>query len=259
MFFHVVALVSRILFSRSFIWDDCYQSPQAALRLLGTALHTSKDLAVSPRMLPYELILADASAFLLGRLCSHLLACARRALPATCTNWIVVCSDFPHPYGRDRAAQRKYYSVFDKIGNTYRISKKKTVMKNVLLLKNNIVFVNFHIGSADYSGLILPISSVHAEETFMFLVPYNDSNTWEGESRSIDNLGFIPLTFTPLFEVLGIKHRKNIPSHIKHFHELQNWFLMTYDIPLVDMEKFDDRDGNVWIELSEKYLKFSKE
>ena len=50
-----------------------------------TALHAGKDLAVSPPTSPPGLIRkADASAFRLGRLCSHLSRhVERRALPAT--------------------------------------------------------------------------------------------------------------------------------------------------------------------------------
>ena len=52
-----------------------------------TALHTSKDLAVSTLLLPKELFLKEESiAFLRRRLCSHLVVCTRRELPATYTN-----------------------------------------------------------------------------------------------------------------------------------------------------------------------------
>ncbi len=51
----------------------------------GTALHPSKDLAVSPLVLPRGLIRfkADASFFRQKRLCSHLAPCGGRELPAT--------------------------------------------------------------------------------------------------------------------------------------------------------------------------------
>ena len=50
-----------------------------------TALHPSKDLAVSPPTLPWGLIRfkADASFFRPKRLCSHLAPCGGRGLPAT--------------------------------------------------------------------------------------------------------------------------------------------------------------------------------
>ncbi len=48
-----------------------------------TALHSSKDLAVSPPVLPQGLTPKGSLHFRSGRLCSHLWDCSRRALPAT--------------------------------------------------------------------------------------------------------------------------------------------------------------------------------
>lgn len=51
-----------------------------------TVLHMSKDLAVSPSVLLQKLSPKGSIVFLRWRLCSHLVACARWVLPATCTN-----------------------------------------------------------------------------------------------------------------------------------------------------------------------------
>ncbi len=84
--FHIAcfsAPISRVLYCRSngmqrysFIWDDCHQSPQAALSSVhvaqtSTALHAGRNFAVAPFLFPKRLILADAVASQRGRLCSH--------------------------------------------------------------------------------------------------------------------------------------------------------------------------------------------
>lgn len=63
----------------------------------GTALHTGKDLAVSPHIFLYELLPKELLCFRSGRLCSHLATYVGRALPATLLQTMVacVCSDFP--------------------------------------------------------------------------------------------------------------------------------------------------------------------
>lgn len=90
-----VPSLSRI--GQLFIWDCCYQQPQAALHSHavmfsnfknsaarpGTALHASRNFAVAPDMFPYRLILADFLASRLGRLCSHPYPRGRWGLPIT--------------------------------------------------------------------------------------------------------------------------------------------------------------------------------
>lgn len=67
----------------------------------GTALHRGKDFAVSPFVLLQKLSLQGCRLlrfFRLERLCSHLLRCRRRALPATIPirpKADSLCSDFP--------------------------------------------------------------------------------------------------------------------------------------------------------------------
>ena len=71
---------------RPSIWDDCYQSPRAALHLTfvrDTALHWGKDFAVS--FMPRDMHALQESTVPFGtrRFCSHLAHYCGRALPAT--------------------------------------------------------------------------------------------------------------------------------------------------------------------------------
>lgn len=50
---------------------------------LGTALHSGKDLAVSPHTFPHKLLPKESLFFRSGRLCSHLVGCPRWELPTT--------------------------------------------------------------------------------------------------------------------------------------------------------------------------------
>lgn len=60
-----------------------------------TALHWGKGLAVSSLRCRRGDPRGTPAPFGAWRFCSHLVRCRRRALPATCTNQMVQCSDFP--------------------------------------------------------------------------------------------------------------------------------------------------------------------
>lgn len=124
----------------------------------------------------------------------------------------------------------------------------------IMLFENNIVNTRI-MGAPTYGALILPISEIHSTSA-SFWVPYDDSNTWENETHSIEHLTFIPLDFKELFTALGIEKPKNIPPHIKYFNELQNWYFFVHGKPFVDIEKLYDKDGDLWIELSKEFRKF---
>ncbi len=102
--------ISRVLFS-SFRQSDRYLSRSEVtiglerFRLWpkpeNTILHTCKDLAVSPLLLPIGFILIYirmSDPFGPRRLCSHLGYCYRWVLPTTLpASSTDMCPDFPHP------------------------------------------------------------------------------------------------------------------------------------------------------------------
>lgn len=127
-------------------------------------------------------------------------------------------------------------------------------MNELVLIKNNLVYTRIS-GAETYGALILPIDSIRGDSA-VFLVPYNDSDTWESESHGIGRMTFIPLDFKKVFEMLETVLPENVPSHIKYFHELQNWYFFAHGKPFVDIEKLDDKDGDLWIELSKEFRNF---
>lgn len=123
-----------------------------------------------------------------------------------------------------------------------------------MLFENNLVHPRI-MGDPEYGALILPISEVCSCGA-RFWVPYKSTNSWESETRSIERISFIPIEFKDLLTMLEVELPKNVPSHIMYFHELQNWYYFMHNKPFVNIENFDDKDGEVWIDISKKYRKF---
>lgn len=140
--------ISRILYSILILLDetiDIYLSRQLPggikrhfprLKARDTALHSSKDLAVAPPVLPLELILPFSrsfSAFASKRLCSHLADYSVWVLPITLAPPCVgtKCSDFPpcpiNPKGVD--LEQSVYPTQDPaiLAHFYRKSTRRLV------------------------------------------------------------------------------------------------------------------------------------
>ena len=139
--------------------------------------------------------------------------------------------------------------------------KTKDLMENNILFLNLGMAIQFLLGGEYSGGIIIPIDEVKDGDLTAF-IPYapdpevpGDQGEWAHQSFDEGDILPVSLEYTKLLEDLGVdlKILEEIPTHINYLHQLQNWYLLTKNTPLVYFEKFDDEDGDFWIRTTEEY------